>query len=123
MCRAAIIAVLVLAAASSGNAAQTEPRDALRPKCTFHILSDIMDMWSLASGPSNRKWLVMNVGEKPVVLMGSENTSRRHRRHEELIGAGASAIATMQYGQPTIRLVAAGDRTTVVVCRYFVSVR
>jgi hypothetical protein len=113
------LALLLATVASCGHAAQTDARDPDRPKCTFHVFTDAKEVWPLTPGPSKRRWLLMNVGNSSVLLTGSETTSPEHPAHEELVLPTASTIATMAYGQPTVRLASAGDQTTVVVCRYF----
>ncbi len=119
MHRGAIFAGLLVAAMLSGNPAQSA-EDRNQPKCTFHIFADVNDHWALTTaGSSKRKWLVMNVGDVPVIVTGSENTTIPYAEHEEVVGANRSTIAAMKYGAPEVRLAADGAKTTVVVCRFF----
>jgi hypothetical protein len=108
MRKGAILAGLITAAVVVGNSAQSA-EDRNRPKCDFHVFTDMNDHWALTEGTAKRKWLVMNVGDAAVLISGSEITTPGHREHEELIATGQSTIATMKYGQPQISLAPAGD--------------
>ena len=118
MHRGAILAGIFTAGVLVGGPAQSA-EDRNQPKCTFHIFTDVNDHWALTEGSKKRKWLVMNVGAVPVLVTSSENTTIPYPDHQEVVGSNRSTIAAMKYGQPEIRLAAAGDKTTVVVCRFF----
>ncbi len=118
MHRGAILAGLFAAAVMTGGAAQGA-EDRNQPKCTSHIFTDVNDHWALTEGTKKRKWLVMNVGDVPVIVAGSENTTIPYADHEEVLGGNRSTIAEMKFGQPIVRLASAGPKTTVVVCRFF----
>jgi hypothetical protein len=105
MHKGAIIAGLVVATILHGSAQSAADRN--RPKCDFHVFADMNDHWALSEGTPKRKWLVINVGDAPVIVKGSEITTPQHPEHEELIATGESTIATMKYGQPEIHMVPA----------------
>jgi hypothetical protein len=118
MCRRAILAFLFTAAIPVASAAQAA-EDRNQPKCTFHVFTDVNDRWELTAGSKKRKWLVMNVGDEPVLVAGSETTTIPYPDHQEVVGSQRSTIAAMQFGQPVVSLPPAGKKTTVVVCRFF----
>lgn len=108
MRKGAILAGLVTGVVLVQSPAQSA-EDRNRPTCDFHVFTDMNDRWALSEGAPRRKWLVMNVGDGPVIVKGSEITTPQHPEHEELIATGESTIATMKYGQPVIHLASAGD--------------
>ena len=110
MKKGAIFAGLVAAAILVGSSAQGA-EDRNRPKCDFHVFTDMNDHWALTEGTPKRKWLVMNVGDASVLVSGSEVTTPGHPEHEEMIATGQSTIATMKYGQPQITLAPVADNT------------
>jgi hypothetical protein len=117
MRRGAILAGLFTAALLAGGSAGAEDKN--QPKCTFHVFTDVNDHWQLTAGSSMRKWLVMNVGNEPVLVAGSENTTIPYAEHQEVVGSQRSTIAAMKFGQPVVSLPPAGKNATVVVCRFF----
>jgi hypothetical protein len=118
MRRGAILAGLLTAVLLAGGpAAGAEDRN--QPKCTFHVFTDVNDHWELTAGSGKRKWLVMNVGEEPVLVAGSDTTTIPYPDHQEVVGSQRSTIAAMKFGQPVVSLPPAGKKTTVVVCRFF----
>src|SRR6185503_721747 len=99
MHKGAILALLLTTAVSIGGPAQSA-EDRNQPKCTFHIFTDPHDHWALTEGSKKRKWLVMNVGDEPVLASSSDNTTLPYAEHTEVLGSGKSTIVAMKYGQP-----------------------